>query len=47
MKEIFCRYIRKNGKYIYPKRAKYFHFFVKESPGKAGLSKGKAKLSHK
>jgi len=28
-REIFCRYIRKNGKIIYPKKAKFFHFFVK------------------
>ena len=27
--EIFCRYIRKNGKIIRPKRAKFFHFWVK------------------
>lgn len=29
MIEIFCRYIVKNGKRIYPKNAKFFHFFVK------------------
>ncbi len=28
-KEIFCRYIVKNGKRIYPKRSKFFHFFIK------------------
>lgn len=28
MKEVFCRYIRKSGKIIYPKNGKYFHFFV-------------------
>jgi len=29
--EIFCRYITlKNGKKIYPKNAKVFHFFVKQ-----------------
>lgn len=27
--EVFCHYIVKNGKRIYPKRAKFFHFFVK------------------
>lgn len=27
---IFCRYITKNGKKIYPKRAKYFSFLVKQ-----------------
>lgn len=26
--EIFCRYIRKNGKIIYPKGSKVFHFYV-------------------
>lgn len=25
---IFCPYIRKNGKVIYPKRSKYFKFWV-------------------
>ena len=29
-REVFCRYIRlKNGKIIYPKNARVFHFFVK------------------
>jgi hypothetical protein len=28
-KEVFCRYIRRNGKIIYPKNGKLFHFFVK------------------
>lgn len=27
--EIFCRYIVKNGVTIYPKNARFFHFFVK------------------
>jgi len=27
--EVFCRFVRKNGKYIYPKRSKYFHFWAK------------------
>lgn len=27
--EVFCRYIVRNGKTIYPKNAKYFHFWVK------------------
>lgn len=27
--EVFCRYIIRNGKKIYPKHAKFFHFFVK------------------
>jgi len=26
--EIFCRYITKNGRRIYPKNAEFFHFFV-------------------
>lgn len=29
MKRVFCRYIRKNGKVYYPRRAKYFTFLVK------------------
>ncbi len=29
-KEIFCRYIVKNGKKIYPKKGKFFHFWVDE-----------------
>jgi len=29
-KEIFCAYIRVNGKKVYPKTARCFHFFVKE-----------------
>jgi hypothetical protein len=28
-REMFCRYILRNGKIIYPKKAKAFHFFVK------------------
>lgn len=28
MVEVFCRYIRRNGKIIYPKRARFFHFWV-------------------
>ena len=27
-KEIFCRYIIRNGKKIYPKRSKLFHFWI-------------------
>lgn len=26
--EIFCKYITKNGKKIYPKNGKFFHFFI-------------------
>ena len=26
--EVFCPYIRKNGKIIYPKNGRLFHFFV-------------------
>ena len=29
MVEVFARYVVKNGKIIYPKRSKYFHFWVK------------------
>lgn len=28
-REVFCKYIRKNGKIIYPKNGKVFHFFIK------------------
>jgi hypothetical protein len=28
VKEVFTRYIAKNGKRIYPKKAKVFHFYV-------------------
>ena len=28
MTRVFCRYIVKNGKRIYPKRSKYFTFLV-------------------
>lgn len=28
MKEIFCRYIHRNGKIIYPKNGRLFHFWV-------------------
>ncbi len=28
-KEVFCRYIIRNGKIIFPKNGKVFHFFVK------------------
>jgi hypothetical protein len=28
-REVFCRYIRRNGKIIYPKNGKVFHFYVK------------------
>lgn len=27
--EVFARYITRNGKTIYPKNSKYFHFWVK------------------
>ena len=30
--EVYCRYIRRKGKIIYPKNAKYFHFWVKKKP---------------
>jgi len=29
-REVFCRYVVRNGKKIYPKNGKVFHFFVKE-----------------
>ena len=30
MTEVFCRYIRKNGKIIYPKNGGFFHFWVED-----------------
>jgi hypothetical protein len=27
--EVFCRYIVRNGKVIYPRNAEYFHFWAK------------------
>ncbi len=30
MVEVFARYIVRNGKTIYPKSAKFFHFWVKK-----------------
>lgn len=29
-KEVYARYITRNGKRIYPKNSKYFHFWVKK-----------------
>nr|DAJ33774.1 MAG TPA: hypothetical protein [Caudoviricetes sp.] len=31
MKEVFCRYIKKNGQIIYPKKGKFFHFWIKDN----------------
>ena len=28
-REVFCTHVHRNGKVIYPKKAKYFHFWVK------------------
>lgn len=33
MVEVFCRYIWKNGKRIYPKKSKVFHFWIYKPPG--------------
>ncbi len=30
VKEVYCRYVIRNGKVCYPKKGKLFHFFVKE-----------------
>lgn len=27
-REIFCRYVIRNGKTIYPKNKEFFHFFI-------------------
>ena len=29
LKEVFCRYIIVKGQKIYPKKAKFFHFWIK------------------
>lgn len=29
MTEIFCRYIIRKGKTIFPKKSKFFHFWIK------------------
>ena len=31
-REVFCRFITRNGKRIYPKNARFFHFFVDDDP---------------
>jgi len=28
-REVFCAYVIRKGKIIYPKKAKVFHFFIK------------------
>ena len=33
-REVFCRYIRKNGKIIYPKNSRFFRFIVKDKQNK-------------
>jgi hypothetical protein len=32
--EIFCRYVTRGGKKIYPKGSKFFHFWVTEKSKK-------------
>jgi Zn/Cd-binding protein ZinT len=29
--EVFARYVTRNGRIIYPKKAKFFHFYIKNS----------------
>ena len=36
MREVFTPFIRKNGKLIYPKNARFFHFWVSNDPKKNG-----------
>lgn len=43
-KEIYCRYIHRNGRIIYPKNAQFFHFWVEDS-GSASGSNGSDKLN--
>jgi hypothetical protein len=33
--EVFCAYITRNGKRIYPKKAKCFHFWAKAKNSKS------------
>lgn len=35
VKHVVCRYIRKNGKKVYPKKAKYFSFCTKKAARQA------------
>lgn len=37
--EIYCRYITKNGKRIYPKNKKFFHFWVDEQKATSNRKK--------
>jgi hypothetical protein len=30
--EVFCRYVVRKGKRIYPTNARFFHFWVKKKP---------------
>ena len=32
--EVFARYITRNGRRIYPKKAKFFHFYVRTTKKK-------------
>lgn len=35
-REVFCRFIHRNGRVIYPKNARFFHFWVDDTAdGKA------------
>ena len=45
-REVFCRYIHRNGKVIYPKNARFFHFFVDDTAGEK-LSKRRPILRKK
>ncbi len=37
VKEVFCRFIRKNGKIIYPKNARFFHFWITDHTSKESM----------
>ena len=45
-REVFCRYIHRNGKVIDPKNARFFHFFVDDTAGEK-LSKRRPMLRKK
>lgn len=36
--EVFCRYITRNGKRIYPKNGKFFHFWVDPAKAKSKVN---------
>jgi Zn/Cd-binding protein ZinT len=35
--EVFARYVTRNGRIIYPKKAKFFHFYIKTAARKSKI----------